>query len=45
MNPGYTADESVEELGSSLVLPERYEDAREQIEASLPEFREEEINR
>ena len=45
MGPGYTADESVEELGSSLVLPERYEDAREQIEASLPEFREEEINR
>lgn len=44
MGPGYTADESVEELGSSLVLPERYKDARQQIEASLPEFNEEEIN-
>lgn len=45
MGPGYTADETVEELGSSLVLPERYESAREQIEASLPEFREEELDR
>lgn len=44
MEPGYTADESVEELGNSLVLPERYENAREQIEASLPEFREEELD-
>lgn len=45
MGPGYTADESVEELGSSLVLPERYENARDQIEVSLPEFREEELDR
>lgn len=44
MGPGYTADETVEELGSSLVLPERYEDAREQIEASLPDFNEEELD-
>jgi glyoxalase family protein len=43
MGPGYTADESVEELGSSLVLPEKLEEHREQIESSLPEFREEEL--
>lgn len=43
MGPGYTADESVEELGSSLVLPEKLEEYREQIESALPEFREEEI--
>lgn len=41
--PGYTADEPVEELGSSLVLPEELQDKREQIEAALPEFNEEEI--
>lgn len=44
MGPGYTADESVEELGSSLVLPEKLEDMRDKIEDALPEFREEEIN-
>lgn len=43
MGPGYTADESVEELGSSLVLPEKLQDQREQIESALPEFNEEEI--
>lgn len=43
MGPGYTADESVEELGSSLVLPEKLESRREQIEKILPEFNEEEI--
>lgn len=44
MGPGYTADESVDELGSSLVLPENLENARDEIEAALPEFDEEEIN-
>ncbi|WEL23606.1 VOC family protein [Candidatus Nanohalovita haloferacivicina] len=44
MGPGYTADESVEELGSNFVLPEELQDRREQILENLPEFREEEIN-
>lgn len=43
MGPGYTADESVEELGTSLMLPDNLEDLREKIEKVLPEFREEEI--
>lgn len=43
MGPGYTADESVEDLGSSLVLPENLQSKGEQIEAALPEFNEEEI--
>lgn len=43
MGPGYTADESVEDLGSSLVLPEKLQGQREQIKATLPEFNEEEI--
>jgi glyoxalase family protein len=43
MGEGYTADESLEDLGSSLVLPENLEDQREKIESVLPEFREEEI--
>lgn len=44
MGPGYTADESVEELGSSLVLPEKLQEIRDKIENALPEFKEEEIN-
>jgi glyoxalase family protein len=36
--PGFTADESLDELGSSLVLPEWLEDERERIEAELPPF-------
>jgi len=36
--PGYTVDEDVEALGSSLVLPEWLEDRREEIEAQLPEL-------
>ena len=44
MGPGYTADESVEELGKNFVLPENLQDRREQIEKVLPEFNEEEIN-
>lgn len=43
MGPGYTADESVEDLGSSLVLPEKLESRREQIESVLPEFNEDEL--
>mgnify|MGYP000103173094 FL=1 len=34
--PGYTVDEDVEELGERLVLPEWFEDRREEIEAGLP---------
>jgi glyoxalase family protein len=34
--PGYTADEDVEELGEKLVLPEWFEDQREGIESQLP---------
>ena len=34
--PGFTIDESVEELGSELRLPSWLEDDRERIEASLP---------
>ncbi|WP_136716412.1 VOC family protein [Halorientalis salina] len=36
--PGYTVDEELESLGERLVLPEWFEDQREQIEASLPEL-------
>ncbi|WP_049889090.1 ring-cleaving dioxygenase [Natronolimnohabitans innermongolicus] len=38
MAPGFTEDEDREELGSSLVLPDRLEAERERIEARLPEF-------
>jgi glyoxalase family protein len=34
--PGYTVDEPLSELGSSLVLPPKFEDRREAIEANLP---------
>lgn len=37
--PGFTADEPVEELGSSLKLPPFLEDGREQIERRLPTLR------
>ncbi|MCG1004260.1 MULTISPECIES: ring-cleaving dioxygenase [Halobacterium] len=36
--PGFDADEPVEELGSSLVLPDWLEADREAIEAALPDF-------
>ena len=36
--PGFTRDESLEELGSRLTLPEWLEDEREEIEAQLPSF-------
>ncbi len=38
-NPGFATDESVENLGSSLQLPDRYKGAREEIENSLPELK------
>jgi glyoxalase family protein len=37
--PGFTVDESVEELGSGLRLPEWYEDQRAAIVQALPEVR------
>jgi glyoxalase family protein len=45
MGPGYTADESVEELGTNFVLPEKLQNRHEEILESLPEFREEELDR
>lgn len=38
MGPGFTADESVEELGSELRLPAWLESDREEIEAALAPF-------
>ena len=38
-NPGFATDESVEQLGSSLQLPDRYKGARSQIESSLPQLK------
>ncbi len=37
-NPGFTADEPLESLGSSLKLPGRYESMRQEIEAQLPQL-------
>ncbi|MFO8146302.1 MAG: ring-cleaving dioxygenase [Gillisia sp.] len=37
-NPGFATDETVEELGSSLQLPDRYKGARAQIEKALPQL-------
>jgi glyoxalase family protein len=37
-NPGFAVDESVEELGSNLKLPEKYEQHRSTIEAILPQL-------
>ena len=36
--PGFTIDEPVEQLGSSLKLPGRYESMRSEIEKGLPEL-------
>lgn len=38
-NPGFATDESVEELGNSLQLPDRYKGSRKQIESALPELK------
>lgn len=35
--PGYTSDESLEELGERLVLPGEFESRRQRIEAGLPD--------
>lgn len=37
-NPGFTIDETVEELGTTLKLPAQYEKHREEISAQLPEL-------
>lgn len=37
-NPGFATDETVEQLGSSLRLPQRYESMRDRIEKGLPEL-------
>lgn len=37
-NPGFTVDEPLEELGSHLKLPERYEHRREELEQVLPKL-------
>jgi glyoxalase family protein len=34
--PGFTVDESVAELGTSLKLPARYEPIRERVAGALP---------
>lgn len=38
-NPGFATDETVEELGTKLQLPERYKSSRTQIEKALPEIK------
>ncbi len=37
-NPGFATDEAVENLGSSLQLPDQYEPMRDKIERGLPEL-------
>jgi glyoxalase family protein len=37
-NPGFTADESLNDLGTSLMLPPQYEVNRNAIEANLPKL-------
>lgn len=37
-NPGFATDESLEELGTSLQLPDRYESIRDKIESVLPKI-------
>ena len=38
MEPGFTADQSQDELGRDLALPEWLEDERDEIESRLPSF-------
>jgi len=33
--PGYTSDEPLDDLGGRLVLPEQFEDRRDEIKAQL----------
>ncbi len=37
-NPGFTKDEPVDQLGSSLKLPKQYEGSRAKIEKILPQL-------
>ncbi|MEO7080785.1 MAG: ring-cleaving dioxygenase, partial [Flavobacteriales bacterium] len=37
-NPGFATDETVEELGSALQLPDQHEPMRDRIEKALPEL-------
>ncbi|WP_298646202.1 ring-cleaving dioxygenase [uncultured Proteiniphilum sp.] len=37
-NPGFTVDETLENLGTALKLPKRYESMRNKIESVLPEL-------
>lgn len=37
-NPGFTADEPLEELGKNLKLPAQYESSRKEIEQALPKL-------
>lgn len=37
-NPGFTRDESLDQLGTQLMLPKQYEGARAQIEKVLPQL-------
>lgn len=39
LDPGWTVDEPLEELGSTLSLPEQWADHRDEIVAKLPELR------
>ncbi|MEM9405644.1 MAG: VOC family protein [Acidobacteriota bacterium] len=39
LDPGWTVDEPLEELGSTLSLPKQWADQREEIVAKLPELR------
>jgi len=38
-NPGFATDETVEKLGKSLQLPDRYKSMRDKIEKGLPELK------
>ncbi|RYZ26971.1 MAG: ring-cleaving dioxygenase, partial [Sphingobacteriales bacterium] len=37
-NPGFTRDEPLEQLGTSLRLPKQYEGSRAKIEKMLPQL-------
>ncbi|MGZ8545557.1 MAG: ring-cleaving dioxygenase, partial [Flavisolibacter sp.] len=38
-NPGFAIDETVNELGTHLMLPPQYESSRERIEGVLPQLK------
>ncbi len=39
VGPGFTVDEPLDQLGTTLMLPEQYEDQRDEIEARLPKLK------